>query len=73
MDVLPNADKAIIQDDKLYNYSLNFEREPNKAQAFKDAFGYDLSNAEELKSNILNNADKFKAVEKPGPKKVKER
>jgi hypothetical protein len=37
MNILPNADKAVIQREKFINYSLDFNKEPNKSLAFKMA------------------------------------
>jgi len=65
MSILPNADKVIIPEPKIKDYVLNFEREPNKATAFRDALGYDLSNADALIDNIRKNVKNFKAFEKP--------
>jgi hypothetical protein len=65
MNVLPYADKAIIPEQKIKNYSLDFDREPNKAAAFKNALGYDLSNADDLIDNIRRNVKNFRAVQKP--------
>jgi hypothetical protein len=43
---------------------LNSAREPNKAKAFKEALGYDHTNADALMKNILENVTKFSAVRK---------
>lgn len=51
----------IIPNAKLVEYALNPSKEPNKALAFKNALGYDLSNYEDLKQNLILhiNPDKF--------------
>ena len=65
MNVLPNSSSAYIPVEKFDNYALNPAREPNKALAFKDALGYDLTNTAELVKNIKTNVGNFNAVEKP--------
>jgi len=64
MNILPNAENAIIPIEKLIDYSLNPDREPNKAMAFQKALGYNQSNADSLAENILSNLTHFDAVEK---------
>ena len=49
---LPRYEEAIIPDAKLFDYALNPEKAPDKAQAFQQALGYDLSNYQELIRNI---------------------
>jgi hypothetical protein len=61
---LPNAEKAVIPIEKLTGYSLNFDREPNKALAFMLALGYVQSNAPKLVCNITDNIEKYNAVHK---------
>lgn len=53
--------KYNIDKRKLTEYALNPERQPNKARAFKEALGYDLSNYKDLIQNISENLleDKF--------------
>ncbi len=65
MDILPNADRAIIPVEKLTDYALNPDREPNKAKAFKEALGYDASAAQALIENIRSNITNFSAKRKP--------
>lgn len=48
MDTLPNADNAVIPIEKLISYSLDFDKDPNKALAFKLALGYTKKNADRL-------------------------
>ncbi|MFM1534388.1 DUF6883 domain-containing protein [Helcococcus ovis] len=47
--------KYNIDKRKLTEYALNPERQPNKARAFKEALGYDLSNYDELIQNVHSN------------------
>ncbi|MCL2633876.1 MAG: hypothetical protein FWD34_05105 [Oscillospiraceae bacterium] len=61
-DILPNAEKAVIPIEKLVNYSLNFERSPDKAIAFATALGYTIDNADKLIKNINENIWNHKAV-----------
>ena len=53
-----------IPDVKLLDYALNPTRAPDKAKAFKDALGYDLSNFDALKQNILEHINESMFVEK---------
>jgi hypothetical protein len=48
-----NHFSVVIPKQKLYNYALNPEKSPDKAKAFKEALGYDLSNYDELEQNII--------------------
>jgi hypothetical protein len=64
MNILPHIDRLVIPIEKFREYALNPEREPNKAAAFKDVLGYDLSNAEGLIDNIRKNVRNFNAAEK---------
>jgi len=64
MNVLPNANKAKIQIEKLVNYSLDFKRDPNKATAFKLALGYTKINFRCLARNILKKIKKHNVVHK---------
>ncbi len=52
---LPNAKDAVFDDNKLTAYALNPEHltGKHKAKVFKSALGYDLSNADQLKTQIL--------------------
>jgi hypothetical protein len=61
---LPNVDKVVIPIEKLMNYSLDFEKDPNKAVAFKSALGYTKKNADKLVENIQRNIQNYKAVYK---------
>jgi len=64
MSVLPNAEKAVIPLRKFMEYALNPEKDPNKAEAFRLALGYKMSNAHKLIQNIKDNIDKFECTEK---------
>lgn len=55
---------ALFLKNKIINYSLNPKKAPDKAKAFKEALGYDLSNCTELIDNILDNIDVDNFVEK---------
>ena len=62
--ILPKADKVIIPIEKLTEYALSPERDPNKAKAFEMALGYDRNNADKLLQNILHNLEKYEAKNK---------
>ncbi|MDR1669653.1 MAG: hypothetical protein LBR76_06825 [Oscillospiraceae bacterium] len=64
MNALPNGDKAVIPIKKLTQYSLDFEKEPNKAAAFKSALGYTKETADKLIDNIHSNISKFSTTSK---------
>ena len=64
MNLLPGIDDLVIDVNKFTQYALNPEKEPNKAKAFKEALGYDLSNADKLIKNIKDNVHNFDAVKK---------
>lgn len=55
---------AKIPKEKLTAYSLNPEKGPDKAKAFKDALGYDLSNYDLLMQNINDHIDESRFAEK---------
>lgn len=55
---------AKMPEEKFTSYSLNPEKAPDKAKAFKEALGYDLSNYSELMQNINDHIDESKFVEK---------
>ena len=66
MDILPNADKAVIPMEKFTQYVLNQAHETGKHKAFVFAqvLGYNVNNTNKLIANIKNNIDKFPAVRK---------
>ena len=53
-----------IPNEKFTEYALNFDKDPNKARAFKEALGYTQSNHQALIDNIRDNFDVRKLVEK---------
>ena len=55
---------AKIPEEKFTAYSLNPQKAPDKAKAFKEALGYDMSNFEDLVHNIGSHIDESKFVEK---------
>jgi SPP1 gp7 family putative phage head morphogenesis protein len=55
---------AKMPEAKFTGYALNPEKDPDKAKAFKEALGYDLSNYAELMQNINDHIDESKFVEK---------
>ena len=55
---------AQIPKAKLTEYALNPLKAPDKAKAFKIALGYDLDNFEELMTNIRENIDESRFIEK---------
>jgi hypothetical protein len=64
MEILPNADKAVIPVRKFVDYALNLSKAPDKALAFQLALGYNHNNAEKLINNIKENLIKFSAKSK---------
>ena len=65
INILPNADGAIIELQKFTEYALNPLKEKNKAEAFSKALGYTTQNADMLIENIRQNIINFNAIEKP--------
>lgn len=65
INVLPNVSNAEIPTSKLTEYALNPLKDANKSNAFKQALGYDTSNADKLITNIKSNVNRFNALEKP--------
>lgn len=59
-----NTNAPKIPNTKLVDYALNPIKAPDKAKAFKEALGYDQSNFEALKQNILDHIDESMFVEK---------
>ena len=56
MNLLPNHERAIIEDSKLIHYALNpqHERGQHKARMFERTLGINLSNWTQLKKAILD-------------------
>lgn len=55
---------AKMAEAKFNAYALNPDKDPNKAMAFKEALGYDLTNYLDLMQNIKDHIDESKFVEK---------
>jgi hypothetical protein len=55
---LPNAERAVVDIDKLRNYCLNFDhrRGCHKARVFKASLGLTIDNAEDLRKALLEAA-----------------
>ena len=64
MNILPNADKAVLEIEKLRDYCLNKSHPvgKHKARVFQSVLGLNSSNAEELKNFILEKIKKSKAI-----------
>ena len=62
MCILPNAKNAVIPIEKLTKYSLNKDKDPDKAFAFRSALGYTPKNAERLIENVHGNIRTCEAV-----------
>ena len=65
LEILPNADKAVIPIEKFTKYALNHEKQRDKAIAFQQALGYNLSNYQKLIDNIKYNLKNYPAIPKP--------
>jgi hypothetical protein len=67
---LPNADKAVVEIDKLLDYSLNLNHPvgKHKARVFRAALGITIDNAEWLRERAIEAALSDDA--KPGTKSV---
>lgn len=59
---LPEYENAILKKEKFTEYTLNPNKDPNKARAFKEALGYDLSNYQDLIESIRKELPKCEAV-----------
>ena len=64
LNVLPKADEAVISIDKLTGYALDPMKGRDKSIAFREALGYDKSNADLLINEIKNNLKRFPAKQK---------
>lgn len=62
--LLPDTDNAVIPPEKFTGYALNPEKDANKAAAFKEALGYDMSNADKLIAKVREQIKTVEAVEK---------
>jgi hypothetical protein len=65
MNILPNADNAVISEEKFTQYALNPQKQKDKATAFEKALGYNLDNCQKLIDNIKTNIKNFPAESKP--------
>ena len=65
--LLPNAEKAVVEIEKLRDYCLNpnHERGAHKARVFRAALGISIDDAEWLKQQVLQNVQATDAQEKP--------
>ena len=61
---LKNFGTADFKIDKLTKYALNPNVDKDKATAFEESLGYNLSNVNDLVENIKNNLPKFEVEEK---------
>lgn len=61
---LPRYQEAVIPDAKFSKYALNPEGDENKARAFREALGYDLSNYTDLIDNIKEHLSEYEVVKK---------
>ena len=64
INTIPKHENAVIDTRKFTEYALNPAKDANKAKAFQEALGYNLSNADALVDNIKSNLGRFNAVEK---------
>ncbi|MCC8150715.1 MAG: hypothetical protein LIO96_04470 [Lachnospiraceae bacterium] len=60
-DLLPGYQNAVISKTKFTEYALNPKKDANKAQAFQEALGYNISNYQDLISNIQEHISEYKA------------
>lgn len=59
---LPDYEHAIIPKEKFIAYALNFEKDINKARAFKKALGYTIDNVDDLIANIKQCLPYFESI-----------
>ena len=64
MNLLPNYQNAEMSEEKFKMYSLNHNRQPDKATAFRMYLGYTVDNCHRLMASIRHNLDEFPAVPK---------
>lgn len=64
MNLLPNYERAVIEESKLIDYALNpqNERGQHKARVFESALGFNLSNWKRLEEVILNALPQHEAM-----------
>lgn len=61
---LPRYQEAKIPETKFLQYALNYQKAPDKAEAFEKALGYNLGNANELIQQIHERLPDFSAKSK---------
>ena len=72
MEILPNADKAVIPVEKFTKYALDLESVDGKHKAvvFRDVLGYTVSNASvlvaKIKEGVLNSPATFRGASEFG-------
>ena len=62
MNILPNAENAVIPAEKFVEYALHPIKGKGKAYAFEKALGYCLYNVAKLIDNIRKNIKNFEAI-----------
>lgn len=65
------GETATIDKEKFTEYALNPQKQPDKAKAFKEALGYDLSNYQLLEKEIRKQFNKDKLIPKDENKQGK--
>lgn len=64
IDKSKKSGKIKIADEKFTKYALDYDKNPNKAKAFKKALGYTKNNYKKLMKDIEANCNKTKMIEK---------
>lgn len=64
VNTLPKADSVVIPDAKFSEYAVTPDKQPDKAKAFKQALGYDLTNYKSLIDQIYKNVKRYSSIEK---------
>lgn len=62
--LLPKRDVAVIPQEKFTEYALNPQKSPDKAVAFREALGYDVSTVDSLIAEIRAGLNRFPAIDK---------
>ena len=62
--ILSEIGNVVVDSRKFTEYALNTEQAPDKANAFKLALGYDMSNWQDLKKQVLEAIKNARAFEK---------
>lgn len=58
---LPNSNKAIVPDSKIFNYALDKEKSKGKSEVFKSTLGFDKTNGKELIKQVKNKINDYPA------------